>query len=575
MKNGIGIKYSDFVLYLTLVLIGLFSVFYYQAAWGWPVIDSYPQVERLMDSNYLSNDFYTNTFEDFSPRLYLSYFYIFGADLFKIKYSVFIGYLNLLRIFLLSISIYTLFRVLSENKYVALIGTFIGSVSFYSVPKIVAWFFSKPVFSNAEFALVFIIFGLALLYRRKVSLAFILFSVAMLLHPVITIHGLLLGGMLSIPKIGLRNLSRVFNLRSFLSIGLLMTAFLLSYIPYENSLKGYGLLSSEEFTNINAILRHPHHFISSTFGMESWLVFMIYMVTMVYMVVILRSRLPKSLLSFFKMYAMYLPLVVAAGYLFVEVIPVKSVVTLMPYRSFVFIPLIYLFVYSFYMHYKFLQKDYLSFVLLHIPYIPILTNDLEVSTLAVIIAFIYSGVTDFLNSKNIKLSIYIDQYIFRKIDIKYLYLILISIAIATSYQFLDKKFTFNIPEVNAHENQVYSWLKENTSEDAIVYSEISVDYLVNEKIRLLAERAIPISKDFPFNEKYYKEWSQRYIHLYNGIYENDNYVNNLTSEELYQLSQQYQFEYILRTKELKKNQYFNLENTLKLRQRTIYIYSSS
>ena len=85
----------------------------------------------------------------------------------------------------------------------------------------------------------------------------------------------------------------------------------------------------------------------------------------------------------------------------------------------------------------------------------------------------------------------------------------------------------------------------------------------------------PLVKTSLFNEKYYKEWSQRYIHLYNGIYENDNYVNNLTSEELYQLSQQYQFEYILRTKELKKNQYFNLENTLKLRQRTIYIYSSS
>ena len=79
-------------LYYSLVLIiALFSVYFYQVAWGWPIVDSYPQIERILNDDYLLKDFYTNTFEDFSPRLYIAYFYILGAKIFNVDYSVFVG----------------------------------------------------------------------------------------------------------------------------------------------------------------------------------------------------------------------------------------------------------------------------------------------------------------------------------------------------------------------------------------------------------------------------------------------------------------------------------------------------
>ncbi|MEW9501053.1 DUF6798 domain-containing protein [Jeotgalibacillus marinus] len=568
-----GGKSSNFIFNLTLILIGLFSVFFYQIAWGWPIVDSYPQVERLLDSDYLKNDFYTNTFEEFSPRLYIAYFYIYGSYLFNIDYTNFIGYLNLLRIFLLTISVFVFLRALSGNKYIALIGCFIGSVSFYSIPKTVAWFFSTPVFTAAEFSLIFIIFGLTLIYKSKIPLGLLLFSIAMFFHPVITAHGIALAGILYISKYGFKHLKNLVNISSVLSLIVLISVFLLSYLPYKSSLKGLELLSSEEFTQINATIRHPHHYIPSAFGLETWFIFILYIVTFFYMIYMLRDQMAQHIYRFLKYYLFFLGLAMVAGYLFVEVYPVKLIVTLTPYRFMVFFSLIYLLVYSSYMHYKFKNKDYVSFLLLHIPFIPFITENVKVSTLAIVIAFSYAILNDILLKNNIRLKIYVDEYIFEKINLKYFYLILITVAIAASYLFLDKNLRFNTPNIDEKENEIYLWLNEETPKDATILSEINVDDLVNQKIRLLAKRAIPSSKDFPFNEQYYKEWSERYLEVYDGVYENKGYIDNLTVDELNRISEKYNINYILRTKKLNQSEYFKLEDTIQLFDRKIFIYS--
>lgn len=566
-------KFSNFAFNLTLILIGLFSVYFYQNAWGWPVVDSYPQIERLLNSDYLKNDFLTNTFDDFSPRLYVAYFYIFGSELFNTDYTIFIGYLNLLRIFLLTISVYALLKVLSENKYIALIGTFLGSVSFYSIPKMVAWFFSTPVFSAAEFSLVFIIFGLALIYKSKVSLGFLLFSIAMIFHPVLAVHGLAIGCILFITRYGFKTLQNIISIQSILGLFLVISTFLLSYIPYKNSLKSIELLTSEEFTHIIGEIRHPHHYIPSMFGAQTWLIFIMYLVTFFYMIYILRHQLANHIYKFLKYYSAFLGLVMVTGYIFVEIFPVKPIVTLIPYRSLVFFTLVYLLVFSNYLYYKFKNKDYLSFVLLHIPFIPILTADIKISTLLMLVVFSYSIISDILKKKKIRLGFFVDDYIFKRINLKYFYMIIITLAIAGSYLILERGLGFNIPDIEEPKNEVYSWVKENTPKESIILSEIKVDYLVNQKIRLLSKRAVPVSKDFPFNEKYYKEWSERFIDIYDGVYDNTGYINNLTDKELNHLSQRYQIDYILRTKELAKSEHFTLMDILQLEEKEIYIYS--
>ncbi|MCA1010076.1 DUF6798 domain-containing protein [Halobacillus halophilus] len=565
-------KESDLVFGVTVFLTALFSVYFYQVAWGWPIVDSYPQMERMLDSNYLTNDFYTNTFGDFSARLYIAYFFIFGSEFFQTHYTIFIGYANLLRIFLLTMAVFIFLNTVSKNKYVALIGTFLGAVSFYSVPRMIAWFFSTPVISAAEISLIIIIFSTALIYQNKLSIGFLLLGLSMVIHPVVTIHGVGFAAILYFTKYGLGAYKKLFKVPVLLAFSFMAGTFLLNYIPYKNSLKGSTLLSSSEFTHIIGEVRHPHHYIPSMFGLEIWGLFLFYAATFIYMSFKLKKQLAKSINTFIKYYLIYLSLVLVVGYIFVEVWPIKEVVTIIPYRSLVFFALVYLLLFSQYVFYKFINKDYISFLFLHLPFIPILAQDILVSSTCMIVAFSYAILTDFLASRNIKSSIKIDQYFFNRLNLNYFYLFIITFALASAYFGLGRGIAFNIPNINAKENEVYKWLNENTPEESVVLAELDVDYLVNQKIRLISDRAVPISKDFPFNEKYYSDWNERYIDIYGGKYDNLNYINNMSEAELNDISKEYGVDYYLRTKRLKQSENISLEKIIRVNEENVYIY---
>ncbi|MEY8251398.1 MAG: hypothetical protein RPR91_03360, partial [Colwellia sp.] len=98
--------------WLMLLFMGLF----YQVAWQYPVVDSFPLIERLMDPQFLSNDFYTNTFSEFSPRLALAQAVVFISEALDIHYTQVIGYANILRIWFYGIALYLLFLQLSNAK---------------------------------------------------------------------------------------------------------------------------------------------------------------------------------------------------------------------------------------------------------------------------------------------------------------------------------------------------------------------------------------------------------------------------------------------------------------------------
>ena len=139
---------------------------------------------------------------------------------------------------------------------------------------------------------------------------------------------------------------------------------------------------------------------------------------------------------------------------------------------------------------------------------------------------------------------------------------------------LNREIDFNIPNVNDPENQVYLWIQQNTPDDSTILSDTSVDNLVNQKIRLLSNRAVAVSKDFPFNEKYYVEWSDRYLDLYGGVYHNRGFVDNLSERELYKLCMTYNIDFIIRTKSINNAKYFSNEELIDMKDKQIYIYST-
>ena len=126
--------------------------------------------------------------------------------------------INLFRIFLLNISVYLFLRTITKNKYISLIGLFIGSVSFYNIPKMVAWFFSTPVFSAAEISLVLIIFAATQVYRLKLISTFLILSISMIFHPVVTIHGLAFLFLIYISKNGFKSIRKLANVAIFLGL---------------------------------------------------------------------------------------------------------------------------------------------------------------------------------------------------------------------------------------------------------------------------------------------------------------------------------------------------------------------
>ena len=78
--------------------------------------------------------------------------------------------------------------------------------------------------------------------------------------------------------------------------------------------------------------------------------------------------------------------------------------------------------------------------MLHAPFIPIITKDLILSTAGLLIAFIYSVVSDILLNKNIRIRVYIDDFLFNKLKLKTFYFVLILVAIFGHLFWFRKKF---------------------------------------------------------------------------------------------------------------------------------------
>ena len=99
------------VLLIILITGSLFSAHIYNRPWEWPLIDFFPSIERMLDENFLKNDFTTNTYDDFSARYYVSFFYYYLSHIFEISYLLIVKWVNFLRIFL---SIFFSLRNLSK-----------------------------------------------------------------------------------------------------------------------------------------------------------------------------------------------------------------------------------------------------------------------------------------------------------------------------------------------------------------------------------------------------------------------------------------------------------------------------
>lgn len=569
--------YKVDLLFFLLIFISLATAIYYQIAWGPSMTDSFPAVERLLDPKFITNDFYTNTFKDFSARYYVSKFYILGGLLFNTHYTTFIAYANIFRILITTLLVYFFYLILTENRQVAFIGTFLGSFTFFLFPKTVGWVFMTQELSGQNISLLFNMLALIFILKNKFNWSFIPFSISFLFHPVVAFHGICVGLVIFFSKYGrsgLKNTLKDYKLYLFFIYFLVFV--LMWYIPLKEVMKGVISLSAQEYTQILGYFRHPHHYIPSQFGLFGWVIFISYFISLVYMIFVLRKSY--SQFSIIVNLLLYLCLMMIVGYVFVEIYPIKIVVTLIPYRSLWIFPLIYMGIYGLYIFKKLENRDNLSFLLLHVPIILFFISSnyptllkYKFTLIFCVLIYLYAAVNDFkvLNNKTINnINVYLSKNLFEKYSLQKIYTgpILIYLFISLYH------FNIQIPNINDSQNLIYKWIQNNTFEQSIIVSE-PTSGIDNSLIRLVARRAVVVSGDFPFVEKYYKEWHQRSKDVYgNNINIPEGNVDDMSEDNLKLLFDNYKANFLIRTKKIDDSKFFNMVSKITNNNIVVYLY---
>tara|TARA_B100000989_G_scaffold42813_1_gene27279 strand:- start:377 stop:2158 length:1782 start_codon:yes stop_codon:yes gene_type:complete len=577
-------------IFLCLIIGSLFTAHRYNIPWEWPLIDFFTSIERLIDKNYLENDFTTNTFNEYSARYFISYYYYYFSELLNIDYTVFIKWNNIFRIFLSIFISFFLFYGFFRNKYLALISftlvslSFFGSYSGFSkpIPITPGWSFISSLADAHGIAIFFFIISWAFLFNNKINFSILFLAPAMLVHPIVAINLLPINFIISIIFFKQKRIS--FNYISILFFILLLTCFLLNYIPYQRSIIGYENLSDNLFIKILAHFRHPWHYLPSKMSINEWIDFSFYLFFYIFLLIHFKDVKEKIIFHYFIYYFLF---IIVIGYLFTEIYPIKFIISLSLYRSLIFFNILFIALYSHYTYINFVNKNYLIFFISLIPFTKVIniyiveiffSNSAVYNNYLSYLALVLLFIIKFINLKFYYFNNFASKIInFLKLENHLLiFFFLLYSLFFYKFSIEDNNYSFSLYEIPTINNQhyVYQWIANNTDVDDIIISERSIERGFNQKIRLISRRAIVVDFEFPFLEKYYLEWYNRFKDIYQEPMLADGNIDSLSNDEIYNLSKKYFAYKIIRSKPLNKEYRFKLIEILKYKpDLNIYLYS--
>ena len=551
----------------SFLLMLLFMGLFYQVSWQYPVVDSFPLIERLIDPSFLNNDFYTNTFGEFSPRLALAQMVVFASETLGIHYTQVIAYGNILRIWLYGIALYLFFLQLSDTN-VALTAFAFAALSFLSMPFLPAWWPITFDFTASNVALVFSMFAWFVTLRNNISLALILLSVAVYIHPLVGVHSFIIAMLIYLSYHGFSAFLALFKQPGVYAAGALFAAiFLYLYSSFSQ------VLSDERFIEINGVFRHGHHFLFGHMDIEKW----ISTILMVVICIAITFKLKPSKKIALTTYAVIIlsSLMILLNIVFVEIIPTRFMVSFIPMRAFpILVPMVILSWALLAVH-KFQRKDYVSFFMLFLPFLPyhklgltwyLLPNyhELALPMLLALLAISTAIITEY-KPDTFKLINRLINHLVKKPNIG---LAILPIAVMAAALAIFKMDT-RIPNIDS-EASIYKWLNTHTQTSDLIVAELNAAN--NQKLRLIARRAVVVSKDFPFNEKYYEQWYERYSRLYVTRDEARGNIDSLNEQQLNSLLDEFEATILIRTKPIAGDTHFELIGETEGETAMSYIY---
>ncbi len=290
-----------------------------------------PIIYRVLDANYLKNDFYINVAMSTEQRLYYAKIVALFLQFLPLGLTFFILTLfsNFFTILITAFFTYKLFK----SEIASLVSIFlvacipilkIGGATFLTLNQVIPQTLTMPI----------ILFGIALSLIYRPSLGTVIIMFGAFLHPLIGLET----GVISLFAILVSDYyirrDRFFKLRIDYILACIMLVFTAIYLLGKSKLEGVPI-TDEQFINILMYFRNPHHHLFQTVTYWEWIITLVFILVMFW---IIKAMWQNKNIRFFLTYALTsLTLViflVIAGFYFTEIVPIKYIALAQTMRLF-------------------------------------------------------------------------------------------------------------------------------------------------------------------------------------------------------------------------------------------------
>lgn len=280
-----------------------------------------PFIFRALDSSFLTNDFFTNTYNLYGPRTFFSEFIAFFARLIPLATTLF--FLTLIAniaIAFISTRVSQYFFPRSRfSAFLAAAGVLTLKTFWLGYSNIIYRSFLEP----EHLAMPLILLGFYLILKHKYISAALSFGIASLFHALLGLElGWILFGVVVLNLV-VQKIRREPQKTKLLPLGIslvVLTAFSFGLLyPYTQQ----PSIPAEEFIHLVAYVRHPHHYLPSTFEPWQWGQAAVYLIgfSFTFWFALKRSETLRDHRRFLISIGALLALLCLGGYLFVEVWP--------------------------------------------------------------------------------------------------------------------------------------------------------------------------------------------------------------------------------------------------------------
>ena len=335
-------KHQHYVLFL--IISALFTMLFFITSYNFGYnnqTEDLPKVMRLLDDNYLTNDYFVN---QFATHISIRYFFVNTMAILANWIGLRAAYLLVFFIsttLILFITACFSYQLFSKNLFAGIFS--IALILIIQNPFQLADGYGIIYGQTlANFVCsIFLYWGFyQVLIKKNFLFGGILFGIAFLFQALSAMQGfaILLAGLLAIDIIGNKEwFSLGFlnqTIRKYLPMVLAFVGLaLLLMVPYLANSQGY--LSGKEFAMIYGYFRIPHHARPSFFLTDSTIIRTTFFILIFAQILIISNSLISKtrIKSFFIGASILIAILFVLTYIFVDLIPTRIFVTLVPYMK--------------------------------------------------------------------------------------------------------------------------------------------------------------------------------------------------------------------------------------------------